>query len=775
MALQVWNGFAVDDEGNTLPEASVTVRDETDNSLPSVFADRAGASPLGNPFLADSLGQIEFYVNPGRYRITAVKGTTTIVYNNVSINYESAELVPTVATLAEAKTTAWSVGDEMIIADRGYSRWIAVTDGSEGAPDEYGLADGNGVDLKLVYDKLINVTWLGAIGDSTTDNSAVFGASVNLLPSNGGVLYFPPGNYLVDPVATQNIMVLDGLDNLTISGYGVKIFNDAVDLAATTAGITLFSVSRCTRLTFEGINMQLKVTSVAGATSQTIELVKVEDPLGGQPCEDITFRDCRFNAVNLSPEADWGTDSASGELIPIPEGDTDTGNANDYKIIGLYFRGDHTNDIPHKNITIESCRFEEMTARTCWIWHCADVFIANNSFQNSGARRPQIRCIVSNRNIKIDNNVFYDDNPNGDTTWIYLNRQAGIVYPGEFTVSNNTFYYGIGSCVELDGVSNVAVHGNVFKINPDYDVSGFDNTKGHRCQRGIKLASTVTTSGVTANIAITGNSFDGSLLGVDYPVNFVYEESIETYSPIKNLTISGNAVSNVGIAEGGIGAVVIGIVGIVTSFSITGNSFYNCARHVAFVNVVTGLISGNNFTTTNKDEIAVAVASGGVVGQVVVSDNLFTGTSSGIWASSSGWPASYYLLLNNTSGTFTASETLTGGTSGQTATFAAQTDLDFNQSDFDSVVQVTSPSGRFDVTETVTGGTSGVTGEVAYYAFASDHFVITKNTFINVGTAIRNFGSNTPIHDNYMSNVGTALNTPGGLATITVTNGQNIF
>lgn len=114
MALQVWNGFAQDTAGNVLASPTVEVRDESDNSLASLFEDRAGATPLGNPYTAPADGQIAFYVQPGRYKITATKGAETITFRNELVGYEPAELVPTVATLAELQgvSTAGFTGGE---------------------------------------------------------------------------------------------------------------------------------------------------------------------------------------------------------------------------------------------------------------------------------------------------------------------------------------------------------------------------------------------------------------------------------------------------------------------------------------------------------------------------------------------------------------------------------------------------------------------------------------------------------------------------------------
>lgn len=635
------------------------------------------------------------------------------------------------------------------------------------------------VSSHMMTANVVNVKDHGATGDGTTDDTAAIRSAITALPANGSVLYFPPGNYLVAPTGSDaTVFEIANKDNISIQGYGAKVFTGNLDLAATSNGCWLFIIKGCSRLTFLGLHLRIDVSNVTGATGQNAQLVFMPDPQNSDALinEDITFRDCRFHLRNTSSSATWGADSAEGDQINIPEGDTDTGNTNTFKLTGLYLRGDYINDKPHKHISIESCRFEEMTARACWVWHCEDVHISNCSFQNLGARRPQIRCIVSNQNVKIDNNTFYDENPNGNTTWILLNRQAGLAYPGEHTISNNTFYYGSGICVDLDAVSNVAITGNTFKINPDYDTSRFSSTKQYRTQRAISVGNTTSTTGIIENISITGNTLSGGESGTRYPVTLVSSVSDNTYAPLRNVSITGNTVSDLGNSyDVQNGAVVISTTGLIVGFAMTGNAFHNCVRGISITNAINGIISGNNFSDTGYNDIGVSVYSEGVMGAVTISGNNFNGLSTGIYATSGSWPSNYLLFLSSPSGAFTSGETITGGTSSVTATAGTYNGLTFNQADYDASLPVTSPSGDFRVGETVTGGASTETATVVYWAPAEEQFVIVNNVFTNCNLGVRNFGSNDAINHNYMSNVTTALETTGGLATFTTTNQQEIF
>jgi hypothetical protein len=63
----------------------VEVRNEADNSLASLFSDRAGIVPLSNPFDVDAEGFAQFFVIGGAYKITAIQGSFTRPWRYVAI------------------------------------------------------------------------------------------------------------------------------------------------------------------------------------------------------------------------------------------------------------------------------------------------------------------------------------------------------------------------------------------------------------------------------------------------------------------------------------------------------------------------------------------------------------------------------------------------------------------------------------------------------------------------------------------------------------------
>lgn len=75
--LSVWQRTIVDEEGNVIPGAEIEVRREEDGGLATLYADRAGETPLANPLAADTSGFVRFFVQGGAYTITAVGAGST--------------------------------------------------------------------------------------------------------------------------------------------------------------------------------------------------------------------------------------------------------------------------------------------------------------------------------------------------------------------------------------------------------------------------------------------------------------------------------------------------------------------------------------------------------------------------------------------------------------------------------------------------------------------------------------------------------------------------
>lgn len=120
MALARWQATIVDDEGNVLPAATVTVRLEATGNLANLKSDRAGASGIANPLTADPDGYAAFHVVGGSYKITAALGAFTREWRYVAIGTgaetDVAGGVTRVHTAAGAATVAAT--DECLVINK---------------------------------------------------------------------------------------------------------------------------------------------------------------------------------------------------------------------------------------------------------------------------------------------------------------------------------------------------------------------------------------------------------------------------------------------------------------------------------------------------------------------------------------------------------------------------------------------------------------------------------------------------------------------------------
>lgn len=113
MVLVRWQTTIVDDAGNVLPNAQVEVRrEEAGAPLATIYQDRDGTTPLGNPFSANAApfaadGFVWFHAPAGAYRITVTSGAFSRTHRYVGIGLAQEQDSPPVgASWRYASATA---------------------------------------------------------------------------------------------------------------------------------------------------------------------------------------------------------------------------------------------------------------------------------------------------------------------------------------------------------------------------------------------------------------------------------------------------------------------------------------------------------------------------------------------------------------------------------------------------------------------------------------------------------------------------------------------
>lgn len=117
MSRAVFQRTIADAEGNVVPAAWITVRESISGNLVPLFSVLVGAGGLSNPFQADSEGFARFYVEAGRYNITATFGLSVREWVDVDIGGSEDPTVGELLTILSGVGGADAAGDFLINLD----------------------------------------------------------------------------------------------------------------------------------------------------------------------------------------------------------------------------------------------------------------------------------------------------------------------------------------------------------------------------------------------------------------------------------------------------------------------------------------------------------------------------------------------------------------------------------------------------------------------------------------------------------------------------------
>lgn len=97
MTLAKHQVYVVNDVGDTISSASVTVRHEADQVNAEIYSDATATNSISNPLSSDADGLAEFYAPQGTYRVTAAFSGDQSDFRDVNISHPFAP-VNTVST-----------------------------------------------------------------------------------------------------------------------------------------------------------------------------------------------------------------------------------------------------------------------------------------------------------------------------------------------------------------------------------------------------------------------------------------------------------------------------------------------------------------------------------------------------------------------------------------------------------------------------------------------------------------------------------------------------
>ena len=167
LILQNWASIRQNDldDSNVTPGASVEIRKKSDNSKALIYNSNDLLDPLTNPFFADQLGQVDFWIAPGEYniKITSVGEINAIEGDrDFLVTYPSSWVVDML--LADVKAiNSISIDSVFSISDRARGKFKAVDSASLTA-NEIDIIETatTGIFLQYQPDKNINLAGLGS-------------------------------------------------------------------------------------------------------------------------------------------------------------------------------------------------------------------------------------------------------------------------------------------------------------------------------------------------------------------------------------------------------------------------------------------------------------------------------------------------------------------------------------------------------------------------------------------------------------------------------------
>lgn len=215
-----WTRTITDDAGN-VRNAKVYVYKESDGLLATIYSDRAGATPLANPFtLSNSDRGLAFFHAVGApYKVVAVDGSWSQTWRyqalGTSAEYDvgsfigsgqSPATVNTIAALKALATATYKIAVLNLGKQSGTFVFLSGNYSSHVTADTLGgvylkaddTSSSSGAWVRIFTDKVFP-EWFGAAADGTTDDRATIQAAIDLVQAviRGGTVKLRSATYII--------------------------------------------------------------------------------------------------------------------------------------------------------------------------------------------------------------------------------------------------------------------------------------------------------------------------------------------------------------------------------------------------------------------------------------------------------------------------------------------------------------------------------------------------------------------------------------------------
>jgi len=395
----------------------------------------------------------------------------------------------------------------------------------------------------MISQMAINVKSFGAKGDGSTDDTAAINSAVQYAITNGAVLWFPAGTYMVLAEDPADVSVRkNDLGGIIVNGAISIYLHPSATLKAITNssdGYAILNIRNATDVYVKGGKILGERTTHVGVTGQWGHGIQIR---GSQNVHisDVTTTDC------------WG----DGIYV---------GNASSGYV--------QCTDIYIDNIISDGNRRQALT-----IADGARVYVTHCQFSNSNGQTPQLGVDIE---PNAGNDKMYDifvtecvfSNNSGGGITVSLGDGAGAE---RINISDNTFnttqlyaIYVTGGA-DLTAAKDVIISGNVI----EQDITTAANSRGIR-------------TNYTSNVIIANNDM--------YVPNKTWTNA---YSTSYGIYIGANSYS-VMVSNNQVTGYWRGLYvadGTPTDLEILNNSFVNCGMALLFNAYVTyASVRGNRF------------------------------------------------------------------------------------------------------------------------------------------------------------------------------------
>lgn len=223
----------------------------------TVYSDSAAATPITQPLTLTAGGTGTAYLTAARrMKVFDATGVTTLIDVNVGTSTGGTDFITSTAFNGGTETTLQTILDAVDDAfggSAGYWKYKQSSGATERTP------------LSWMSEVHVSVKDFGAVGDGVADDTTAVQAAITAVGAqSGGIVFFPPGAYLI--LSALNITV----DATRLVGSGesqTRIVSGTINLSPISIAIT---ASTTARLNAGISNLSITSTAISTGTAITV-------------------------------------------------------------------------------------------------------------------------------------------------------------------------------------------------------------------------------------------------------------------------------------------------------------------------------------------------------------------------------------------------------------------------------------------------------------------------------------------------------------------------